>query len=645
MKTRFPIYSIIAILWICNMSAQENKIKKANEDFYNYDYIDARKIYLKVVEDGYESAQVFKKLGDTYYYNSEYVDAAEWYKRLVEQYPDDVEPEYYYRAAQTFKSVGDYDGAKTMMDKFMATSSGSGIAKNYMEDSASLEGLTESSSVRYKVKNITDGFVGSDFGPSFYGDKIVYASSSKNTEGAKVHEWTGLPYLDLFEAEIGEDGSLINVSSLRGDINSPYHESSAAFSRDGQTVYFTRNNYINGKKKRGKQRLVSLKIFKATKNENGSWGNVVELPFNGDSYSTAHPTLNIDETRLYYSSNREGTLGGSDLWYVDILGDNLYGDPVNLGPEINTEERETFPFISDNNNLYFSSDGHVGLGGLDVFVISLDKGGKYKSVTNLKKPINSSQDDFGFIFKENQKIGYLSSNREGTQGSISDDIYAIVENCEITIHGIITDAKTGIPLEGSLVTLLNNDNEVMVQKNVGKDGSYRFEKIPDCEQQYAVRASNNEKEYLPKEELVAPPAGVESLQVDLALTPPDCAVDDLGCRLDLQPIYFDFDKHDIRQDAEVELAKILQAMKEYPQLNIHIESHTDSRGDDSYNMQLSERRAQSTLEWLVKKGIDRKRLSAKGYGESQLINDCKNDVNCSEESHQLNRRSMFIIQD
>ncbi len=631
------------LLLVGNIFAQENKIKKANEEFESYDYIDARKIYLNVVEDGYESAQIFEKLGDTYYFNSEYTEANKWYQKLVSNYPNEVKPEYYFRAAQTLKSVGRFDESKAMMEKFTQSSEGSALAQEQMNNWQAFEELANSENNKFKVTNVTMDLTGSDFGPSFYGDKIVFASSSINTEGNKIHDWNGLPYLDLFEAEIDEDGSLKNIKQLEGDLRSPYHESSAVFTKDGQTVYFTRNNYIDGKKKRGKKRLVSLKIYKATKNDDGTWSNVQELPFNDDSYSVAHPALNQEETRLYFSSNMDGTLGESDIWYVDILENGNYGKPVNLGPAINTEERETFPFISDKNRLFFSSNGHVGLGGLDVFRASHNDTQGFYEVKNLEQPINSNQDDFGFIVKEEEKIGYLSSNREGEGGSSSDDIYLITENCKPVIYGAITDAKTGEPLDGSLVYLIDNDNQVVSQQVTKANGNYEFEDNINCENQYIIRASNDEKEYEPQEQVVMTPEGSMMLQVDLALTPPDCSVNDLGCRLDLQPIYFDFDKHNIRSDAEVELAKILEAMKEYPQLNIHIESHTDSRGDDAYNMQLSERRAKSTLEWLVDKGIDRDRLSSKGYGESQLVNNCSNGANCTEEAHQLNRRSMFII--
>ncbi len=377
-----------------------------------------------------------------------------------------------------------------------------------------------------------------------------------------------------------------------------------------------------------------------------TWTHVTELPFNNDEYATAHPALSPDEKRLYFSSNRNGGYGESDLWYVEILDGGRYGIPKNLGPEINTEARETFPYISDKNTLYFASDGHVGLGGLDIFAISLDDSGPYKKVTNLKKPINSSSDDFGFILDEEKKIGFLSSNRDGEKGSASDNIYKVRESCKIqTLRGIVYDAMTKLPLNGALVTLLNDDNEKIAQTTTNTDGAYHFEDMVDCNRQYSVRGEHPELEYSPTEKAIAIRGDKEEEQLDIQMSPTGCPPNDLGCRLVLQPIYFDYGKYQIRPDAEVELAKILEAMKEYAQLKIHIESHTDSRSSDSFNMRLSQRRAQATMQWLIDKGIAPSRLSAKGYGETQLLNECSNGVRCPDAKHELNRRSVFIIKE
>ena len=645
MQTPKLILVLFVSIAVGHIHGQKSVIKKANEEFDTYDYIDAREIYLKVVANGFESAQILKKLGDTYYFNSEYTEAVKWYQQLLNKYPEDMEPVYYHRTAQSLKSTGDYHGSKTIMGTYAGISSSSRLASIFMDNYPSLDSLAKFLSKEYEVLNITKSMTSSDFGPAFYKDKLVYASSSSKTEGNKIHKWSGLPYLDLYEAELDKDGKLLNPQPLKGEINTRYHESTAAFTKDGNTVYFTRNNYIDGKKRHSKERLVSLKIYKATKDGNGSWINVRELPFNSDSHSVAHPALSPDEKRLYFSSDMNGTLGLSDLWYVDILGDFSYGQPVNLGSSINTEARETFPFISTNNNLYFSSDGHLGLGGLDIFTIPLNQDSSAQ-VINLKRPINTAMDDFGFIMDEEKQVGYLSSNRDGKPGSVSDDIYRVWESCgEITVEGSVSDTTTEKPIYGAVVTLMDESNQPKEQTQTDTNGKYIFEHLLDCGKQYTVRVEHENLDYEPTEKIITVPQGSGNLQVDIQLLLPDCAVNDLGCRLKLQPIYFDYGAHIIRKDAEVELAKILHALKSYPNLRIHIESHTDSRSSDTFNMKLSQRRANATLQWLVSNGINANRLTSRGYGETQLLNQCANGVECPEKDHQLNRRSVFVILD
>lgn len=629
----------MVVLTSGSVLSQKKDIAKANKEFDKFAYIDAREIYLKVVEDGYESAEIFKKLGDTYYFNSDYTNAAKWYDKLVNQFPDQTEAEYYYRAAQSLKSLGKYTESDALMNDYISKGGKGLVIKTYEDDPNYLK------STVFKSRDFTLDKVGinsstSDFGASFYGkDNIVYASTSR-TDGTKVYEWTNQPFLDLFIAERDSTGQLSNSMPLGGDINTPYHESSTAFTKDGMTVYFTRNNFLDGKKGKDKNKTIRLKLYKATKTGEYNWTNIVEIPFNSKEYSVAHPALSPDEKRLYFSSDMPGTTGMSDLWYVDILGNDKYGVPINLGPEINTEARESFPFISENNNLYFSSDGRSGLGGYDIFVTPLDMDGKPGKITNLGSPANSAQDDFGFIINENDRIGYVTSNRGGDRGSIDDDIYLVKEICSITIQGKVFDKETKDPLPGAQVSLLDENNQLVSQTSAKNDGTYSF--VGDCGTQYTVRGVK--EGYNPYEKIIETPmlSGIVDVPLPLERIGP-CPPNDLGCKLNLQPIYFDFDKSNIRPDAEIELAKILAAMREYPELIIHIESHTDSRGNDNYNMALSERRAQSTLKWLVGKGIDANRLTAKGYGESQLVNQCSNGVPCTSEEHQLNRRSMFII--
>ena len=340
-----------------------------------------------------------------------------------------------------------------------------------------------------------------------------------------------------------------------------------------------------------------------------------------------------------------GTFGKSDIWYVDIIDKENYGRPVNLGPTINTEERESFPYISSENVLYFSSNGLIGLGGLDVFMTVLNSKGFPTATANLGEPVNSRYDDFGLIINPEINRGYLSSNRDGFDGSSSDEIYTFFEDiCLVSLSGVVTDIRTGVLIPGSKVQLIGVDLEVIAEQIVGADARYNFKKdIIDCSIQYKITGGNG-KAYKPASKDLTTPSISQDIIVDLALDwATECAPNDLGCILKLKPLYFDFDKSFIRPDAAVELQKVLAAMNEYPEMIISFESHTDSRGDDIYNENLSERRAKSTRGWLLYRGISPDRITAKGFGESQLLNQCANGVRCSEGEHQQNRRSFFRI--
>jgi outer membrane protein OmpA-like peptidoglycan-associated protein len=643
------ILCFLGLVFSVNAFAQIGKLERANVKYDKYDYIDARNIYLKVVENGYRSAEIYRKLGDTYYFNSEYTGAAKWYFYLTSEFSEESEITDYFRAAQCLKSIGEIEEASKLMAIYKSKGGKAMAISSYKNVSDTLFERKEQDKM-FEIKKVAVNTDYSDFGPAFYGDNIVFTSSDKSIQPTKnkskdLSGWDNQPFLDLYEATVDLEMNLSNVTPLKGDVNSEYHESTPVFTKDGKTMYFTRNNFLDGKKGRDKENVVKLKIYKATK-KGDSWGNIQELPFNDDSYSVGHPALSLDERRLYFASNMPGTLGMSDLWYVNILGGDIYTKPVNMGEPINTPSRESFPFVSTENNLYFSSDGHVGLGGLDIFVTKII-GDDFGDIATFGEPINSEKDDFSFIIKEGE-IGYFASNRDGEEGSKSDDIFQIKEYCEIILQGPITDEVTGELIPQADVTLFDTDYNELNSVIVGDDAVYTF--VLDCDEQYIVRAKK--EGYTPKEEFIQTPKYPEEmgkpivLNMPLALMPIDpCPPEDLGCRLSLQPIYFDFDKSNIRPDAEIELAKILAALIEYPKLIIHIESHTDSRGNDAYNISLSDRRAQSTLQWLFNKGISEDKLSAKGYGESQLINQCSNGVECTEEEHQLNRRSMFIIQE
>ncbi len=340
-----------------------------------------------------------------------------------------------------------------------------------------------------------------------------------------------------------------------------------------------------------------------------------------------------------------GTKGQSDLWKVSISGDGSFGTPENLGTSINTEGRETFPLLTDENELYFATDGHPGLGGLDIFMARMNPDGSFQYPMNIGSPANSPKDDFAYLIDTKTRKGFLSSNRDGGQGY--DDIYKFLETrkliCEQELSGVVTDLETSEILPNTKVTLFDEKFTLIEEVISDEKGSYKFKSV-ECGKVYYVRAEK--EKYNTKEQriTISKTTGKTDLPIQLEKTVKPVTVgDDLAKAFGIKIIYFDFDKWDIRPDAALELEKILDVMKQYPTMKIDVRSHTDSRASFKYNEKLSDRRAKSTMAWLVKNGVEESRLTGKGYSESQLVNKCADGVKCSEDEHQANRRSEFII--
>ena len=387
-----------------------------------------------------------------------------------------------------------------------------------------------------------------------------------------------------------------------------------------------------------------MKIYKA-EFVNEKWTNIVALPFTSDNFSTAHPALSFDEKTLYFASDMPGTLGQSDLFKVQIHEDGTFGKPENLGNKINTEGRETFPFVNEKE-LYFASDGHLGLGGLDVFVAKIDENGSFGMIKNIGSPLNSSKDDFGFFMNSETRTGYFTSNRNGGKGN--DDIYQFKEikklDCEQQLVGIVTDFNTKISIATAKVTLSNAQFQVIKIIYSDENGQFKFD--VECGAEYYVKVEKEEYNTIEKQIEIPNFSGKTDLSIELEKALQKITVgDDLAKIFKIKTIYFDLDKWDIRQDATNDLAKILEIMQEYPTMKVDVRSHTDSRQSHEYNNKLSDQRVKSTIAWLIKNGIAKDRLSGKGYGETQLLNNCADGIDCTEDEHQQNRRSEFIIID
>ncbi len=641
MKIKLKIFIFaFTILIGLSLNAQVKRVTKADNEYNEYSFSPAIDIYKKVLDKGYVSADLLKNLGNSYYFNSDYKQASDIYKRLIDDYGKDVGAEYFFRYAQTLKSLGDYEESNNIMVKFSTITNNDARASGFKEEKNYLEEIKNNSG-RYTIKPFQYNTSYTEFAPSFYKEGLIFSSDRDTGNLARYrHTWNSKDFLDLYNTKDS------TVNKLGKEVNTRLHESTSAITKDGKTLYFTRNNFKNGKYVKDENGVIRLKIFKATYVDSTNiWSNIEELSINNDSYSVAHPALSADEKTLYFASDMSGSIGASDIFRVQINEDGTLGEPENLGNTINTEARETFPFVTNEDVLYFSSDGHPGLGGLDVFATNIAKGKLIGSVVNIGEPINSKMDDFTFIFNDKTKEGYFASNRDEGQGA--DDIYKFVENepllidCHQKITGTVRDKISNEILVGASIKVIDENNTEISSAITDSNGTYTID--IDCNQGNFVRAIM--EGYVPAEEYLVKSDGKAKI-IDFYLERDKVSGgygDDLAKLLQLSTIYFNFDKYNIRKDSEIEVQKVIAAMEKYPSLKIKVNSHTDSRGKDAYNLWLSQKRAQATIDYMISKGISKDRLESEGYGETKLINKCSNGVKCSDKQHELNRRSEFII--
>ncbi len=636
--------SLIAILMLLLQSpgyGQGRDKKTKPDNFDNYGYMVNVETYTGLSEKGFSPEEIYKRLGNANYLTGQYKEAADWYGKLFRMEGIKTEPGYMYRYAQALKSLERYEESNLWMEKFSTVNTLDLRAMKYIEDTGYLEKIREPLP-KYRVQNLLSiNSPESDFAPTFRSNELIF-SSSRNPEHSSKNK--NIPYLDLFVTSMDNGANYRESTPFSKELNTKANESSTVFSQDGKTVYFTRNYFGKNTFNRDKKGVSRLKIYKS-EFRNGSWGPSEELPFNSDNYSIAHPALGKDDKKLYFSSDMPGTLGASDIFEVDILEDGSYGEPKNLGAAINTEGKETFPFISERNILYFASDGHPGLGGLDIFSVDLEGNGQ---VTNMGSPINSINDDFSLIINESESTGYFASNREGGVGS--DDIYSFSPktHTEIqyntTVDGIALDMDTEEPLGDVVIIALDQNGDKIAETRTDGTGKYSIT-IQQQNKENTLQGSKPGYEKASRPILLsASEKHMNNIRLELEQTGKVAKVgSDLAKILKLSPIYFDLNSSYLREDASLNLDQVVNYMQKRPDIKIEVGSHTDSREEDNYNLWLSERRAMRTVEYIISKGIDPSRISGKGYGETQLINNCRNGIPCSDGEHQLNRRSEFIV--
>ncbi|MEL4308906.1 OmpA family protein [Joostella sp. CR20] len=627
--------------FVSALTFAQEKSRTSDKNFDRYWYKKAAEQYENAVKHGDTSKETLMRLGDSYFFNSDMENAAKWYKELFSKYENEIEPVYAFRYIQSLEGTGDYLLAKGLMKIYAEKLNDSSFNVDQLKDNDKLIDALRNLQPQFYVTNLSSNTKFSDFGAAFYGNHVVFASTRDSSIfTTRKYHWNDQPYLNLFIADTVPGGTdLVNVKSFSKAINSKYHEAGAVFTRGFDTIYFTRNNYLKDGLKRDANGSNNLKIYRAV-SHNNSWKDIEELPFNSDDYSIGHPSLSPDGKKLYFTSDMPGTLGGSDIYVVDILSDGTFSAPKNLGSEINTSGREMFPFVTENK-IYFASDGHLGYGGLDVFEAKISEE-NYSKPVNLGRPLNSKADDFAYVVDEKTQRGYVSSNREGGAGD--DDIYSFQrdEKCAQTVQGTVVNVANGTPEANATVKLYMGE-KVLDSTVSTTTGAYTFKTPISCETSYRVSVTKDDYEGDEKA-FITPNENAFVNEIPLQIKH-NLIVEENGLlKIKIGLIYFDFDKWDITDKATVELDKVVGIMKEYPGMVIKIESHTDSRGPDAYNMELSDKRAKATRDYIISQGITSTRIeSAIGYGESRLLNECSNGVHCTEEQHDINRRSEFII--
>jgi outer membrane protein OmpA-like peptidoglycan-associated protein/tetratricopeptide (TPR) repeat protein len=692
------IFLIVIVFSIQFITAQEQDLQRAKRFFERTFYSEAIPLYENCIKVN-RSIEVVKNLADCYYYTNDYENAQRQYRFLMSRFKTDLEEEYYFRYSQTLKATGDYEESNAVIREYLSSSNNNEALTNFEKENKNLENVTAIGN-RFEIKNLAVNTVNSEFGAVKQGQNLVF-SGVKKKAGLfdKTYKWNNELYLDLLTIRIENRNSSDSIVNYFSDeLNTSMHEANAIFTKDGKTVYFTRNNYKKGKRAKNTSKISNLQIFKAEL-INNKWTNVVSLPFNSDDYSTEHPALSNDEKTLYFASDMPGTLGSFDIFSVSINAVD-YGTPKNLGDKINTSKKEQFPFASKDNKLYFSSNGHTGYGSLDVFVSEIENN-SFSKPLNIGLPVNSGFDDFSFTIDSESKEGYFSSNRLGGKGN--DDIYELketkpllIEDCTQLLAGIITDVDTKMPLENALVSLQNSDKIEIQKVMTTPDGKFSF--TVACETGYSVLASKvdytkdsrsfklnkvrnkisdasmslKSGSMIKKEEEIAIQKKKDEeitllekdkknkqiatqKEIEIALVKKKEKMDNIIANekdvvkdkdrliIKTDPIYFDYDLWYIRKESKPILNRVIEIMKKYPDMVVEIGSHTDNRGNDNYNMNLSTHRAESTREYFINQGIVEKRIIAKGYGETVQIIKCEPSESCSEEQHELNRRSEFVI--
>lgn len=615
-------YSLLLFVFcLLLVGTAKAQISAGDRAFEIESYMVAADAYKKATKSKDNKARATYMVAECYRLANDFKVAESWYARAIKAGYDGGE--LYLNYANVLRGLEKYDEAIEQYNTYLGINPGDSRVK-WLLESCKLAKTWINTPSRYEVNNMrVFNSRQSDYGLNLYKNNGVMVSSTREeSTGKKIYGRIGEDFSDIFESYVDRKGKWSKLKILEGDVNTPMNEGTVAANRLGTSMYFTRCSSKTGE----------CRVFMARK-QGLKWGNAEMVSIFGDSINVGQPSLSRDQKKLYFvGDNAEGGYGGKDIWFMN-RGRTEWEAPINLGPVVNTGDDEMFPYIHETENvLYFASDGHPGMGGLDVFY-SEGEGTEWEKPENMKYPINSGADDFAFVANARRDKGFLSSNRPGGRGS--DDIWQwVLTPLVFNLSGMVYDDSTRRPLSGAEVKLIMPDSTYM-DAITDNRGNYTFKLREDMN--YRIEVTR--REYFAEDTVVSTKKMEVSkdfvINIPLKLVPIE--------EITLQDILYDFNSDKLTPASKENLKVLVSMMKKSENLIIAINSHTDARGSDEYNLELSQRRAQSVVNHLIENGIDSARLVAKGYGETQLLNRCSNGVNCSDAEHQLNRRTTFKV--
>lgn len=649
---RYLLFIILILLaFMQEAPALDRKSERAYASFNAGEYYDA----IDLFKDAYSKAKKSDKalrtelvfmIAECYRLTNDPKNSETWYKLAVRSAYTKPEAQYY--LAESLKKNGKYELAIDEFKKYKQAAPADAKADQEIRScELALEWLRNPEA--YRVEELKDlNSRGQDFSPVYARDdfgEVYFTSSRDDAAGNRTHGATGQNYTDIFESRLDKKSKWSTPVPVEV-INSEFEDGTPCFTEGFRDLYFTRCE-AGKREKKGCVIMYSRRTA-------GKWSEPKNLEILPDSMIAAHPAVTQDGLTLYFVSDLAGGSGGKDIWMVTRASDgDAWSKPVNLGTDINTPGDELFPFIKEDGTLYYSSDGHIGMGGLDIFKALPQPDGSW-TVQNMKSPVNSFADDFGIAFQSNYERGVFSSTRKGRG---NDEIYTFeLPPLVFNVTGLVKDEKTGTPIPSSTVQLIASDGSNL-QAETGSGGDFKFALKPDVD--YIFLASK--KGYLNGKEKETTKGMEKSrdFMVTILLTAFDKPIE-------LSNIFYDFGKWDLRPESMVSLDKLVETLIDNETVTIELMSHTDSRDTEEYNQDLSQKRAQSVVQYLIEKGIEPERLLAKGYGESspitvdsttvqqspflkegttlteQYINTLANDEQ-KEIAHQINRRTEFKV--